>query len=803
MTIRSRLKGLWGASRLRTVCCVLALGAFTWWYFCLPDPLFNTPLATEILSAEGELLSAKIADDGQWRMPAADSISPKLLTAVVNYEDRSFYRHWGISIAGVVRALRDNWRAGEVVSGGSTITMQVARMARGNQARTLVQKMLEGAWATRLELRYDKARILEFWLANAPFGGNVVGVEAATRRYYGRSPAELSWAEAATLAVLPNSPALIHPGRARDALREKRDRLLDDLVTAGALSAAAAHLAKLEPLPEAPHPLPRKAVHLLERLRQENGADRYQTSIEYGLQETVMRLVTQHQRLQAGNQVHNVAAMVTEVASGSVVAYAGNVPDLAPAFAPDVDLITAPRSPGSLLKPVLFALALENGVLGPKELLADVPTNFNDFQPANFYRDYDGAVPADEALARSLNIPFVFLLRKYGVPSFHAALRQYGFRQLTQPPDHYGLSLILGGGEITMEEINGWFLGLARQQRYYYQRQGWYQPADFAGPTLLQHQRRAPLEELSRNPGPIGAGAGYLTLETLTALSRPDETGTSHRFQSHRKIAWKTGTSFGFRDAWAVGCTPDYVVSVWTGNADGEGRAGLVGVKAAAPLLFQIFRTLENRPSDAPTWFEPPYDDLLAVRSCKLSGLLAGPDCPADTSWQTTNAERNAACPYHQRVFTNPTRTYQIRQDCGEGELTAVNWFTLPPRQAHFYQRRHPDYVRLPPFHPDCQARNNQGEDHPLQLIFPYERGVLSPVKNWEGQEEPFFFELAHQRKNATVYWHLDDEYLTATTAFHSVSLSIPSGKHRLTVVDDQGFRLEHSFEVKRTLKID
>lgn len=774
---------------------VLLLG---WWWFCLPSPLFDDPLATELLSSEGDLLSARIAADGQWRMPAADSVSPRLLAAVVNYEDRNFYQHWGISPTAVTRALRDNWAAGEVVSGASTITMQVARMARANQARTLVQKLLEGAWATRLEFRYSKKELLHFWLANAPFGGNVVGVEAATRRYYGRSPAELSWAEAATLAVLPNSPALIHPGRARSALRAKRDRLLDDLAAAGQLSAEEADLAKLEPLPEAPHPLPRLGDHLLERLRQERGAGRYRSSLDAGLQNGVMELVRRHQSLLAGNQVHNVAAMVTEVASGKVVAYVGNVPDLAPAFAPDVDLITAPRSPGSLLKPLLFALAQENGKLTPRQLLTDIPTNFNSFQPANFHLDYDGAVPANEALSRSLNIPFVYLLRDYGVPGFHAAMRQYGFRQITRSPDHYGLSLILGGGEITMEEINGWFLGLARQQRYFYDRQGQYSRADFQPPALLADApNRAPTEALVRSPGPIGAGAGYLTLEALTELTRPDETGATMRFSSHRRIAWKTGTSFGFRDAWAVGCTPAYVVSVWAGNADGEGRAGLVGVRAAAPLLFQVFRLLDERSTTAPAWFEPPYDDMIQSATCRQSGMLAGPDCPAAPEWLAASAELGEVCPYHQRIFTTSDLAYQIRQDCGSAAPQANNWFTLPAREAHYYRRHHPEYRPLPPFHPDCADELNFAASDPMQLIYPFQNGVISPAKNWKGEIEPVFFELAHRKEDATVYWHLDEKYLTETKIFHTLSLQIPTGKHQLTLVDDAGNRLEHSFEVK------
>lgn len=785
------------------------LFSFLWWLFCLPTPLFKAPLATELLSTEGDLLSARIASDGQWRMPAADSVSPRLIAAVVNYEDRTFYRHIGVSGRGIGRALRDNWRAGQIVSGGSTLTMQVARMARGNQARTLVQKLLEAVWATRLEVRYSKAEILRFWLANAPFGGNVVGAEAAVRRYYARPPTELSWAEAATLAVLPNSPALLHPGRGRDELRAKRDRLLEDLVIAGHLTAEQAELAKLEPLPDKPQPLPRQAEHLLERLRQEQGPGRYRSSLPADLQAGVTELVNQHQALLAGNQIRNAAAMVTEVATGRVVAYVGNtnsptvlrsgveVTATAPTTAnagSDVDIITALRSPGSLLKPILYALAMNDGTLLPRQLLADVPTSFQDFQPANFYQDYDGAVPADEALARSLNIPFVYLLQDYGVPRLHAALRNYGFDQLTQAPAHYGLSLILGGGEITMEEINAWFTGLARQQRYFYERQGQYQAADFHRPTLLDDQYRPATTDLSRTPGAINAGAGWLMLQALRELNRPDETGATRRFTSHRPIAWKTGTSFGFRDAWAVGCTPDYVVSVWAGNADGEGRDGLVGVQAAAPLLFQVFRLLEDRRGAVTHWFEQPFDEMQEATTCQASGLLAGPDCPTTQEWIAKEAQRAEICTLHPRIFTDPGANFQVRQNCGPGPLTAQGWFTLPARQAYYYQRRNTDYHRPPPFHPNC-ATNTDG--NPMQFIYPYTNGSVSAIKNWTGEHEAVFFELAHQDRDATVHWHLDGDYLASTTTFHTLAVKLTKGNHEITVVDQRGNRLERRVSVK------
>ena len=771
---------------------LILLGVY--WLFCLPRALFPAPTATELLSAEGELLSARTAADGQWRLPAPDSVAAVLPLAVLHYEDRNFYRHWGVSLRGIVRAVRDNWRAGRVVSGGSTLTMQVARMARGNRPRTLWQKMVEACWATRMEWRYDKEEILNLWLAQAPFGGNTVGIEAAAYRYYGRSPANLSWAEAATLAVLPNSPGLIHPGRSRDALRRKRDRLLESLSQAGHLTVEDLKLALLEPLPGAPLPRPRDADHLLERLRKAHGPGRYRSSVEAGLQRRLTRLVGDHQRSLAGNRIGNVACMVSEVATGRVIAYVGNAPDVSAEAAPHVDIITAPRSPGSLLKPLLYGLSLAEGRITSRQLLPDVPTSFGAFRPANFHLGFDGAVSANEALARSLNIPFVHLLREYGVERFHDRLRGYGFGQLGAGAGHYGLSLILGGGEITMEEIHGWFLGLARQQLYFHERQGMYAPGDWGPPTLLRESGRHPLHRLEHANPPITAGAGYLTLSALSALTRPDENGRDHRFVSGRPVAWKTGTSFGFRDAWAVGCTPAYVVSVWAGNADGEGRPGLVGVRAAAPLLFRVFRELEDRATDAPRWFEEPADALTTTRTCSRSGYLAGADCPADSLLQVHEAERAAVCPHHRRVFTDPEGHFRVRQQCGPGPPVATSWFELPPRQAHYYQKRHADYRPLPPLHPDCGSAPTAAM---LEFIFPYRDGVLSPGRNWRGDPEPLLFEVAHHEADATIHWHLDGRYLGSTRQFHGMAIDVPPGTHRVTVTDEEGNSKSRGVEVR------
>ncbi|MEM6397764.1 MAG: penicillin-binding protein 1C [Bacteroidota bacterium] len=777
---------------------LLFLAIFLWWLFCLPRPLFDQPLSTIVFDKQGQLLSASIAQDGQWRMPMADTISPKLAQAIITYEDRRFYRHWGVDFRGLTRAIKQNWQAGRVVSGGSTISMQVIRLARGNRARNLWNKAVETLMAWRLEWSYDKDEILRFWAAHAPFGGNVVGAEAAAWRYYGRSPLELSWAEAATLAVLPNSPGLIHPGRARDQLLDKRNRLLDQLVSAGHIDSTSTELAKAEALPTAPLSLPKSAPHLLDRLKQTHGPGRYTSSIDGRLQEQFADLLLAHHRVLAENQIHNLALQVTEVATGQTIVYIGNVPELEAAYSPAVDLIRAPRSPGSLLKPMLYGLALEEGLITPSQFLVDVPVTFGQFSPANFSEDFSGAVPADMALARSLNVPFVLLLQEYGIPKMHAYTQSFGFDFISQPPDHYGLSLILGGCEVSLEQMSAWFLGLARQQRYYYDRQGQYAANDWHRPTLLAQEKRTPLSGLDRQAGPIGAGAGFHVLQALQKLERPTESGDWKRINPNRRIAWKTGTSFGFRDAWAVGASPEYVVAVWAGNADGEGRPGLVGVQAAAPLLFQVFRALEQ----SEPWFEPPYDELIQTAICKETGYLPGPACSSkDTSWIPKKGLRAPSCPFHEQIFTDASGQYRTKIGCtSEVDMVPSSIMILPPNQAHYYQRDVAAYRPMPPWHPNCADNTNSNDEgsSAMQLLYPNSSGRITLGKDWRGEPVPTVFQVAHRVPETTIHWHLNADYVGSTQQFHSLELEPEPGKHRITLVDEHGSRLSYSFEVLR-----
>lgn len=766
------------------------------WLFCLPSPLFRKPLSTVLEDRNGDLLGARIADDGQWRFPAADSLPEKYAVCVVAFEDKRFWWHPGVDPLSLGRAVWQNVSQGRVVSGGSTLTMQVIRMALDNPRRSIWAKIAEAFMATRLELTYSKRQIINLYASNAPFGGNVVGIEAASWRYYGKKAALLSWAEAATLAVLPNSPSLIHPGRNRQSLLDKRNRLLSHLLESGQITALECELSQSEPLPDQPLPLPQLAPHLLDRLAT-GSAHRLPSTLDRNLQQRISDILVRRAEIYRGNDVHNLATVVIDVPTGEVLAYVGNVPGAGKEHSESVDVVVAPRSTGSILKPYLYALAMESGDILPNSLLHDVPTQLGDYKPENFYENYDGAVPVRRALIRSLNVPFVLLLQQYGLEKFHFNLQRLGLGTLNKPPAHYGLTLILGGAEASLLDITNTYACMARSLGSFYDRDGRYADDDFRPPTFLGLRgeaaaaRRSPL---TPRPSLLSAGSIWHTFQAMQEVERPNSAGEWELFRASRRIAWKTGTSIGFRDAWAAGVTPRYAVGVWAGNADGEGRPGLIGVEVAAPVLFEIFEQLPG----GDEWFDPPYDDMAQARVCRQSGLRAGDFCEADTAWIPKGGLNAALCTYHQLLHLDQSGQWQVSSDCESPDrMQHQPWFVLPPVEEFYFRNKHPEYASPPPFRADCMGATQAAQSRsPMQLIYPKNAARIYVPVELNGQLGSTVFQVAHRSPSTEVYWHLDGAYLGSTKTFHQMALQPPAGAHHLALVDRDGYRLELKFEV-------
>ena len=758
--------------KIRTaIGCLLLL----WYIFCLPRTLFKEGYATIVESREGKLLGGKIAPDGQWRFPERDSVPHKLREALLAYEDAHFYYHWGVNPVSTTKALLTNLRHGRTIRGGSTLTQQVIRLARKNKARTYGEKLVEAIWATRLEFRYSKEKILALYASHAPFGGNVIGADMAAWRYFGVSPEQLSWAEACTLAVLPNAPGLIYPGRNQLTLKKKRDFLLEKLFKNHTIDKTTYELSLQEPLVERPHELPNIAPHLVERIARTAPNKRQLTTIDYYLQERVQEVVAKYHRHYKRFEVHNLCALVVDVHSREVLAYVGNSPT-DEEHQKDVNIIHRPRSTGSVLKPFLYAAMLDSGELLPQEITADVPTHIGGYSPENFENTYEGAVPADEALYRSLNIPFVLLLRQYGISRFYQQLQKLRLRSINRSADHYGLSLILGGAESSLWELSQAYANMGFELNEFAQT-GKYRSHAFQKLTYLKNNRD--YGELQEEKNHFSAGAIYKTFEALTQVNRPSFDSAWRYYTSSRKISWKTGTSFGNRDAWAIGLTSRYLVGVWVGNASGEGRPELTGVGTAAPVMLEIFQLLKKD-----KWFDTPWEDLQKVEVCTLSGMIASDLCPKKTIWVPQGQLQTTLCKYHKWVHLSPDGLWQVNSNCEDiAAMRSESWFVLPPLMEWFYKKKHPTYQVLPPMREDCIEGNKQ---QVLDFIYPKHGATLHPVKGLGGSIQPIIARVAY-KYSGKLFWYLDNHFLGETLHFHDMKLYLSEGTHLLKCMDTRG----------------
>ncbi|MWW24251.1 penicillin-binding protein 1C [Algibacter wandonensis] len=757
------------------------------YYFCLPNPLFKDPTATVITSSNNQLLGAQIAKDGQWRFPHNDSIPNKFKTCIVQFEDEYFYKHPGFNPISIFKALKENLKSGGIKRGGSTITQQVIRLARKGKSRTYFEKIIEIILATRLELSASKNTILTHYASNAPFGGNVVGLDAASWRYFNRNANNLSWAESATLAVLPNAPSLIYPGKNQERLLKKRNSLLKKLLENSKIDTLTYELSVAEGLPQKPYPLPQTAPHLLQKVAQTQSGARVQTTIDIKLQNRINYIVKNHYNKLSQNEIYNAAVLVLDVKTRQVLAYIGNTPTDR-AHQKDVDIIDKPRSTGSILKPFLYAAMLDSGDLLPNTLVADVPTQYGSYNPENYNKTYDGAVPASRALSRSLNVPAVRMLQDFGLDRFYQYLKFLKLKDLKYDANHYGLSLILGGAESNLWDLCKSYAALSSTLNHFSENSSTYFSNEFCEPTFLA-STKINFGKQTTDKTLFDAASTYLTYQSLKEVNRPESDESWEFFDGSKQIAWKTGTSFGFRDAWAIGSTKDYVVGVWVGNADGEGRPGLVGVQAAAPIMFDVFESLPN--SD---WFPEPFDEMKKVAICKQSGHRASQYCDtAEEKYIQLAGLKTKPCPYHVLIHLNKDETYQVNSSCEDiGNITHKSWFVLPPLMSYYYKTKNPFYKPLPKFKPDCFGENAVS----IEFIYPKKNSVIFLPKDFDGKTNDLILKIAHSKPEHIVYWSIDEQYMGSTKDIHEMSIIPTAGQHIITVADELGNQQKQAFTI-------
>ncbi len=776
-----------------------------------PERMQNPLWAKAIFDQQGQLLDLHIATDQQWRLPYQPkttqhaTIQPAAIqqtvlperyqTALLSFEDQYFFQHPGINPLAVLRAAWGNANAGQVKSGASTITMQVARLLYGNQTRNLPQKLRETELALQLEWHFDKSQILQLYANNAPYGGNIVGLTAASWWYFGREPAALSWSEAALLAVLPNSPGLIHPGRRADLLQQKRDRLLRKLHTQGHVDATDLKLALLEPIPVKPAGWPALAPHLLHTLmaRYPKQAMFY-TDIDRQLQIQLNQLLTRQARTLALSGVANGAVLVVDHLQMKIRAYVGNIGSGDGAA---VDIIQSRRSTGSILKPFLYGLMLDDGLMTGQSLLPDVPSQFGGYAPVNFDLQFRGAAKAADALAQSLNVPAVRMLHQYGVGRFRQQLQSFGLTTINKGADHYGLSLILGGAEATLYDLTRSYAAMVRlaaKPQTPIPDLPLQYPAVPANKNLQSdvvqnnlHTSDLPTSKPTSTINlPISAGAAYLTLDALLEVERPESEGSWRDYVRSQKIAWKTGTSFGLRDAWAIGVNGQYTVGVWTGNADGSPAAILGGARSAGPILFDSFRLLPESP-----WLTKPLLALRTQEICKSDGYRKRWQCETSVTDMPIGSALKSSHSYQQQLWLDPSGRYQLPAGCALQIPRQVHTrMILPVAMAYFYQPQHPEYQGLPATWPGCEQIAQQQMD----LLYPVRDAQIRLPLQLDGKLGQSIFRAIHRDKQAQIYWHLDETYLGQTSAPHQMPVQAAAGRHRLILTASDGSRLEQPF---------
>ena len=737
-------------------------------FLCIPVPKFDDPYSTVLTASDGELLGARIADDGQWRFPATNTYSEKYIACVLEYEDRQFFRHWGFNPVAFIQAIVENARAGHVVRGGSTISMQVVRLARKNKPRTYREKLIEVVLALRLELHYSKKTILDLYAAHAPFGGNVVGIDAAAWRYFHTTPDRLTWSEAATLAVLPNAPSMIHPGKARERLLDKRDALLLRMTSSKVYCPKRYHvphlsyddyeLSLMERLPDKPYDMPMLAYHYLMDQEKTRKGEQIHSNIDYQLQKNVIQVMERHHQANALNQIENAAVYVVDYLNDRVIAYVGNNANAADAAM--VDMVKAQRSTGSIMKPFLFAAMLDEGTLLPTMMIPDVPMTLSGFTPKNYSGQYWGAVPADQALQHSLNAPFVYLLKEYGHQRFHDLLKRLDLSGIVFDADHYGLSIIVGGAEASLFDLVNAYARMAKELS--------------TGADL----------------SPFSPEAIAITFDVMKGLTRPSNQIGWSGFSSAKQVAWKTGTSFGFKDAWTIGVTDHYVIGVWAGNSDGEGRPGLTGVGVAAPIMFDVAALLNDtysHPASTP--------ESIEVEVCAVTGYPSTDLCGQTKMVMMPDVEiKTGPCPYHKKIFLDSTRQYQVLPDCYPVDQRCYeNYFVLPPVMEWFYKKHSALYHPLPELYPNCASSH---PDDLMEFIYPKSDARVTIPIGIKGDRQQVVFEIAHRNPSKKIYWTLNDTFLGQTRFNHQMPIDVEKGTYILRCVDEDGVELRRKIVV-------
>ena len=739
-----------------------------------------------IEARDGTVLHAYLAKDRQWRMfTRLDEITPELKKAIVFKEDKHFYHHFGVNPLAVSRAFVNNIFSRKRTSGASTITMQVARML-DPKPRTYFNKVLEMFCAIQLELHYSKDEILQFYLNLVPYGSNIAGVKAASLLYFNKLPDHLSLAEITALSIIPNRPNSLVMGKDNPAIIKQRNKWLQRFQQGKLFPPGIISDAMLEPLTAYRHSAPCRVPQLALRVKNmQPGHLEQRTTLDKAIQQKAEDIITNYVNQLKLRNINNASVLIVDNKTHEVLAYVGSS-DFADRFNyGQVDGVRAVRSPGSTLKPLLYGLCMDKGIITPKTQIADVPINIKGYSPENYDRMFRGNVTTEYALSHSLNIPAVKLLEDDGVGNFTNVLTKAGFNSIARMKKKIGLSLILGGCSVRLDEMTALYSCFANNGRYF--------PLQYTmNKTDKTTNKSVKTQKDSLADGVIilSPSANYMVTRILSELHRPDLPNAYDEAQGIPRIAWKTGTSYGRKDAWSIGYNKRFTIGVWLGNFSAAGVPELSGASTATPLLFELFNAIDHNAAN--DWVEPPKEVGFRL-VCTETGKVPNDFCNNQVmDYYIPGVSNTDKCDHLKQVWVSADEKYCFCTYClPPGGYKTKTLPNISAELASYYESAHIPYVKLPPHYPAC-THTLEGKG---PIITSLTNGMTYLIENREQQKLQLSCTVANDVQK--VYWYVNDKFYAAADAHQKMFIVANSSLLKISCSDDKGRNTNIEIKVK------
>jgi penicillin-binding protein 1C len=755
-------------------------------FFFALDMLFPVRTGVEyapvVLAKDGTPLYTFLTKDQQWRMKAGlDEITPELEEAIIFKEDKYFWYHPGCNPLAICRALVNNMIKRRKTSGASTITMQVARMLEPKK-RSYLNKVIELFRATQLELHYSKKEILQMYLNLVPYGSNIQGVKAASLLYFSKTPDQLSLAEITSLSIIPNRPNSLVMGKDNQAIVKQRNKWLHRFAEADLFEQAAITDALREPLTAYRHEAPKTAPQFAWRMRRQHpGLDVIRTALDYKKQVLAEDVTGNYMNILKLRGINNAAVMVVDNQTREVLCYLGSSDYFDRAHNGQVDGIIATRSPGSALKPLLYALCMDHGLITPHSVMYDVPVNFHGYSPENYDLAFHGEITAEDALRKSLNIPAVKLLDQLGVQSFVGSLTGAGFNSVWRFRKKMGLSMILGGCGVRLEEMTCLYSAFANN--------GSYAPPVYLAANSIDNLAGFRLSK-PRGQQIISPASCYLLTNILLELHRPDLPNLYDQAINIPRVAWKTGTSYGRKDGWSIGYNKRYTVGVWIGNFSGQGVTDLSGAGAATPLLFQLFNALDHNPREE--WVDAPEDVSFRL-VCAKTGKLPNEYCTDQVmDHYLPGVSSNDVCDHLKQVYLSPNESFSYCTSCLPPSGYKTKLFdNISQEVAAYFESMHIPYTKLPPHNPVC-TRLIEGEPPVINSLVDNMTYIIV-----DKGEQKLQLSCTASNDVQKVYWYVNDKFLSAAASGEKLLFNPGSPALKISCTDDKGRNTHINIRVK------